>query len=61
MVPTAIAKTVIRQTCSGLAQVHENRVIHRDIKPENILLRWGGPAGPEAVDSADLLVVLADF
>ena len=48
MVPTAIAKTAVRQTCSGLAHVHENGVIHRDIKPQNILLRWGGGFGRPA-------------
>ncbi|WVR06013.1 hypothetical protein IAU60_003041 [Kwoniella sp. DSM 27419] len=32
----------IREVASGLAYLHEKRVIHRDIKPENLLLGMNG-------------------
>ena len=32
------AVTVLRQVCSALSVLHENRFVHRDVKPENVMI-----------------------
>jgi len=36
--PFSRAMTFLSQVCSGLAYVHDNKIIHRDIKPANIFI-----------------------
>lgn len=37
-----LAKSIIKQSCAGLAHLHDRCIAHRDVKPGNILL---GPTG----------------
>lgn len=43
-------RAFLKETFSGLAELHAAEVVHRDLKPENIILRHGDWAQPVLID-----------
>ena len=38
LIPEPLIRTIIREICYGIKEIHSKKVIHRDLKPENIFI-----------------------
>ena len=38
LIPEPLIRTIIREICNGIKEIHSKKVIHRDLKPENIFI-----------------------
>ena len=58
VLPTALARRMMRQLAAALAHVHSHGIIHRDVKPANCLIFLAAEVHGETLGPA---LVLADF
>ena len=38
LVPESVIRSIFRELCNGIKEIHSKKVIHRDLKPENIFI-----------------------
>jgi serine/threonine protein kinase len=39
--PETVRRSIMRNLCEGLAEIHRRNVVHKDVKPQNILVKPG--------------------
>ena len=49
LIPESVIRSIFRELCNGLKEIHSKNIIHRDLKPENIFI------------SDDYLIKIGDF